>query len=551
MTVKKILRIIPIILVISLLLTGCPLIRPTNTGNTPTGSTTTSSISPTSLPTTSSVPASGVLSLYGTDPTTLDPAMSSDAGSHEFVLQIFSGLVYLDENLEPAPDIAREWELSQDGRTYTFHLRDNVKFHSGRMVTAQDIKYSWERAASPATGSQTAGTYLGDIVGVKEMLAGQAKEISGVRAIDEKTLTVTITAPKSYFLSKMTYPVAFVVDKNNVKPGEWWRKPIGTGPFKLKEWTENSQLVLERYAEYYGTIARLKSVVFHMLSGLPMNLYESGETDVAEVSLAYLDRVSDPEGSFHDQLQIVPELSLYYIVFNAAKAPFDDASIRQAFSMALDKDKIISLVFQDAVERADGIVPPGIKGFNESLKGLNFDVARARELIRQSKYKDVSKLPSITLTTAGEGGAVSGALQAMVVQWRENLGVEVKIRQIEPDRFYYTLKQEKDELIDMGWIADYPHQQNFLDVLFRSNTDINYGEYSNPAVDALLDQAAAELDADLSTKLYLQAEQKLVDDAACIPISFGSMYVLVKPYVKGYKPNLLGYTMLNMVSIER
>jgi oligopeptide transport system substrate-binding protein len=514
--------------VISLLLTGCPLIR-----------------------TTSSVPSGGVLNLYGNDPTTLDPAMSSDAGSHEYIIQIFNGLVRLDENLEPAPDIAAKWDMSKDGRVYTFHLRDNVRFHNGRTVTAHDVKYSWERAANPATGSQTAGTYLGDIVGVKEMLAGKASEISGVRVIDNKTLEVTIIAPKSYFLYELTYPVAFVVDKDNVGAGEWWRKPIGTGPFKLKEWTKYSQMVLERYPDYHGTVASLGSVVFHMLAGLPMNLYESGETDVAEVSLAYIDRVSDPTGPFYDQLTIIPELSLYYLAFNTVKAPFDDVNIRRAFSLALDKDKIISLIFRNAVEKADGIIPPGIKGFNEELAGMGYDVTRARELIRQSKYGDVSALPPITLTTAGEGGAVSSVLQAAVVQWRENLGVEVKIRQIEPETFYYTIQREKDELVDMGWIADYPHQQDFLDVLFRSGAEINYGEYNNPEVDSLLNRAAAELDSDRSIELYRQAEQKLVDDAACIPISYGSKYVLVKPYVIGYRPNLLGYTMLNLVSIER
>jgi oligopeptide transport system substrate-binding protein len=500
---------------------------------------------------TTGIPSGGVLNLYGDDPTTLDPAMSSDGGSYEYIIQIFSGLVRLDENLEPVPDIARDWDLSKDGRTYTFHLRDNVKFHSGRILTAQDIKYSWERAASPSTGSQTAGTYLGDIVGVKEMLSGEATEISGVRVVNDNTLEVKLTAPKSYFLYKLSHPVSFVIDKNNVNPGEWWRTPIGTGPFKLKEWTENNRMVLEPNTEYHGTVSKLDSVVFHMLAGLPMNLYESGETDIAEVSLAYIDRVSDPAGPFYDQLTIVPELSLYYIVFNAAEPPFDDVNIRKAFSMALDKDKIISLIFRNAVEKAEGIVPPGIKGFNGELVGLDYDVAGAQELIRQSKYGDVSALPAIILTTAGEGGTVSNVLQAAIVQWWENLGVEVKIRQIEPDIFYYNLKKEKDEMLDMGWIADYPHQQNFLDVLFRTGSDINFGEYSNPEVDALLDQAAAELDPGRSIELYQQVEQKLVDDAACIPISFGSKYVLIKPYVKGYKPNLLGYTMLNFVSIER
>ncbi len=160
-----------------------------------------------------------ILYLYGTDPLTLDPAVSGEVTSHEYIMQLFSGLVRLDDNLEPAPDIAREWQISNDGRTYTFYLEHDVRFHDGREVRAEDFKYSWQRACDPDTRSQTAATYLGDIIGVKDVLAGENKEISGVRVIDDYTLQVTIDAPKSYFLSKLTYPTAFVVDRADVESG--------------------------------------------------------------------------------------------------------------------------------------------------------------------------------------------------------------------------------------------------------------------------------------------------------------------------------------------
>lgn len=515
-----------------LLLSGCQLVR-TQDG-------------------TSATPQGGVLNLFGVDPTTLDPAVTAEAGSIEFILQIFGGLVRLDDNMTPVADIAERWDISADGKTYTFHLRQNAVFHNGRAVKAQDFKYSWERAASPQTGSTTAATYLGDIVGVREMQAGQARELSGVRVVNESTLEVTITAPRSYFLFKLTYPVAFVVDGENVRGGgEWWRKPNGTGPFSLKEWVESSQLVLQRNSRYYGSPANVGSVVFHMLAGLPMNLYEMGQIDVADVALPYIDAATDPDGPYYKELAVVPELSFFYIGFNATEPPFDDVNIRRAFSMAIDKDKLVLLVFRNTVAKAMGIVPPGINGFNENLAGPGFDVARARELIRESKYGDVSKLPAITMTTGGEGGAVSGLLQAIISEWRENLGVEVKVRQLEPQRYYYFLSEEKDQMFDLGWIADYPHQQDFLEVLFRTGMDINYGEYSNAEVDALLDRAAAEPDAEKSIALYRQAEQKLVDDAACLPLTFGRNYYLVKPYVKGYHVNPLGFAALNEVSIQR
>ncbi|MFC1940532.1 peptide ABC transporter substrate-binding protein [Chloroflexota bacterium] len=491
------------------------------------------------------------LNLYGIDPHTLDPAVSGEARSHQYIMQIFSGLVNLDDNLEPALDIAREWQVSNDGRTYTFYLRQDVSFHDGRRVKAQDFEYSWQRACDPATGSLTARTYLGDIVGVSDVLAGRSEEISGVRVIDDYTLEVTIDAPKSYFLSKLTYPTAFVVDRDNVASGsQWWRRPNGTGPFKLRKWDENNQLVLERNGLYYDKLAEVDYAVFHLWSGVPMNLYETGEIDVADVYLDYIDKVTDVAGPFYRELVIVPELSFYYIGFNATKPPFDDVNVRRAFSQAIDKDKLVSLVFKDTVQKADGILPSGIPGFNHDLSGLKYDVDEAKRLIRESRYGDISKLPPIAITTSGWGGLISQELEALVHQWRQNLGVEVKVRQLEPQRYFYNLKQEKDEMFDMGWIADYPHPQDFLEVLFHSGSDNNYSEYSNPEVDSLLKRAGVEQDNEMSLSLYQQAEQKLVDDAACLPLWFGQNYVLVKPYVKGYDLNPLGFALLNRVSIE-
>lgn len=492
----------------------------------------------------------GALNLYGIDPLTLDPAVSSEMTSHEYVTQIFGGLARFGDKLEPAPDIAQSWQISNDGRTYTFYLRQDVKFQDGRQVKAEDFKYSWERACGPQTGSLTAATYLGDIVGAKEVLAGKTKDISGIKVLDDYTLEVTIDAPKSYFLAKLTYPTAFVVDRANVEQGgKWWRTPNGTGPFRLKQWQEGELLVLQRNELYYGGLAKVNEVVFHLWGGMPMNMYETGEIDVANVSLDYIEKVTDKAGSFYQDLMVAPELSFTYIGFNTTKPPFDDADIRRAFSQAVDKDKLVSLVFKGMMQRADGVLPPGMPGYNEGLSGLGFDIGKAKELIANSSYGDVSRLPPITITTTGWGGLISPDLEAIVHQWRENLGVEVKVRQLEPARFPY-LKEEKDEMFDMGWIADYPHPQDFLDVLFHTGADYNYGEYSNPEVDILLEKAGVEQNSELSLALYQQAEQKLIEDAACLPVYFGQSYILVKPYIKGYDLNPLGFVRLNEVSVE-
>jgi oligopeptide transport system substrate-binding protein len=490
------------------------------------------------------------LTLFGSSPLTLDPAMARESTSLEYIVEIFSGLVCFDPDLKLTPDIAESWDISGNGTIYTFHLRQGVEFHSGRKVTANDFKYSLERVCDPATGSQTAETYLGDIVGVKEKLQGKANEINGIKVIDDYTLQITIDAPKEYFLPKLSYPTAFVVDKANVESGEnWWKKPNGTGPFKLREWKEGKQITLERNELYYLEPAKVRQVVYLLGGGVPMIMYEDNKIDVTDVSLGDIERVLDPSNPLHEELSIVPGFSLYYIGFNSAKPPFDDAKIRQAFSYAIDKDKIIDLVLKGVVSKAEGILPPGMPGYNKDIQGLDFNVERAKQLIAESKYGNVSNLPTITLTTAGMG-AVSSIEAALVDMWQHNLGVKVEIRQLSPDRYPYEIMDEKDEMFVQSWGADYPDPQNFLDILFHSGTKDNVGEYSNPEVDTLLEKAGVEQDTATRMNLYQQAEQMMVNDAACLPIYFDVSYTLVKPYVKDLPLTPLWIPKLRYVSIE-
>lgn len=481
---------------------------------------------------------------------TLDPAIAADFSSYAYIMQIFSGLVRLDHDLNIVPDIAESWEESPDGRTYTFNLRQGVTFGSGREVEAADFKYSWERACDPDTGSGTAATYLGDIVGAKDMLTGGVQEISGVEAIDANTLQVTIDAPKAYFLSKLAYPTAFVVDRANVESGEdWWLNPDGTGPFELQEWERGQWLVLKRSQTYYGEPAKVEQVGY-LLAGPPMPMYELGQIDVVPVYGGYIYRVRDESSPFYSQLSVTAELSLHYIGFNTAHPPFDDVNVRLAFCRAVDKESITTVILRDMANEADGILPPGIPGYNESLQGLDYDVEKAKQLIAMSKYGDISNLPPITLTVTGYGNYIPDYLGAIIQGWQQNLGVEVSVRQMEPEDFIYNLKQEKDEIFALAWIADYPDPHNFLDILFYTGSENNAFEYSNPDLDALLDQAAIEQDATARLAMYQQAEQIVLDDAPCIPLWHGANYILVRPYVKNYELSLLGIPDLSQVSVE-
>ncbi len=370
--------------------------------------------------------------------------------------------------------------------------------------------------------------------------------------MDNYTLQVSITSPIPYFLDKMAYPTAFVVEQSNVQSGaNWWQKPIGTGPFKLQQWTQNQSLTLQRNDNYYGQKALLNQVAFQLYSGNPMQLYQTGSIDVAGVSSAYIGLVTDPTNPVSKQLSIFPQLSVSYLGFNTTKPPFDDAKVRQAFSYAVDKSKVLTLSVNDVVALANGILPPDMPGYNAALQGLTFDVQKAKQLISESKYGDISKLPPITLTTGGLGNYISGLDGGVIAQWLQNLGVQVSVRQLEPEIYYYYLNQEKDELYEYGWIADYPDPQDFLDVLFHTGNQNNVGGYSSSQVDALLQKAATETDAAARIQEYQQAEQTIVNDAAVLPLYYGRSYVLIQPYVHGYVLSPLGYARFNQISVTK
>jgi len=478
------------------------------------------------------VPLNQALVLAGgesTNPRNYDPAATWPSGNEKLV---FSGLVSFDPNLNLTPDLAETWDISADGKTYTFHLRANAKFHNGRAVTAQDVIYSWERAASPQLKSDTVLTYLGDIVGVKEMYAGQADHIAGIKALDDHTLQVTIDAPKPYFILKLTFPTSFIVDKDNVESGaEWYRTPNGTGPYRLIEWQSFKQITYQANSDFYLGAPSIPYVVVNLSQGY--NLYDTGEVDIAGVSS--VDRYADPTEPLHNQLHTGVSLCTDYTIFDTTRPPFDDVNVRKAFSMAFNRQQYIDVLYSGHALPADGLYPPALPGFNTQLKGLPYDPEQARKLLAESKYGGPQGLPPIVYTNAGIGTSVGADVSALADMWQQNLGVTITIENLEPNFYFDQIyKGIHGQLFSSNWCADYPDPENFADALFHSGAQQNTGGYSNPDLDKLLEAARVERDVTKRIGMYQQAEQILVDDAAALFTVHSLMYQLVKPYVKGY-----------------
>lgn len=476
--------------------------------------------------------ATGSLRVSGHEPETLDPAFAQDSTTTGYLTHIHAGLVRLDENLEVVPDLAEGWELSPDRRTYTFTLRSEARFQDGRTITAADVKYSLERVADPSLKPPVTTTYLGDIVGVREKLAGQAREVTGIVVLDERRLAITIDSPKVYFLAKLTYPLSSVVDRANVESGrEWHKKANGAGLYRLASWNED-WIVLQRSGQHYSQTPAPHEVSFYIGNRSRMEMYERGELDVIHVGLGDIERAQDPRGDLNPDLVVTPGMGLFYLGLNVGMEPFDNRDVRRAFAQAIDKDKLVNVTMKSTVQRADGILPPGLPGHDPSFAGLTFDLEAARRSLAESAYGSGEALPPLTIT----GGP--GEMFAEI--FYHNLGAEIEVEVVR-EGFFQGLTARAYQMFFSGWVADYPDPENFLDVFLHSQSVGNHTGYANHEVDRLLESARVEPDETRRMNLYRQAERIAIDDAALIPLYFDVDYSLVKPRVRGLEFTPLGF----------
>jgi len=498
----------------------------------------------------------GELRLFGADPQTMDPACATDAGSAEYIVEIFSGLVSFDKDLNVIPDIAADWVVSDDGTVYTFNLRTNVLFHdNSRRVSAEDFKYSMQRALSPDTQSTVGDVYLDDIVGAEEYSIGEADEVTGIKVVNADTLELTIKEPSEVFLEKLTYPTAYVVDQREVGDAtcfeaNWTLTPNGTGPFKLTDWDLGTSITLEPNEGFYLEPKPTLSKVTYVLSGgSAFTMYENDELDITGVGINNIESVRDPSNPLNAEYHQGDSLNVFYIGFNVNEPPFDDPDVRRALSMAVDKEFLANEFLEQLVVPAAGIIPPGMPGYNDDLAGLEFNPGAAADLLDETGKAD--DVDGARILTSGQGAAPSDILQALAAMWEENLGVTIEIEQEDFGLFLSDINEGNFTMFSLGWIADYPDPQNFLDIKLHSESSNNESGYASDEVDALLEQARSEPDEASRIDLYQQAEQIIVDDAPWIPLYHGRSSYLVKPEVVGFETPPFVIPNLRYVSIDR
>ena len=482
----------------------------------------------------------GTVTVLGTDPPTLDPHQSGDTASASYVLEIFGGLMTLNPQVELEPDLAESWDLDETGTKYTFRLRENLRFHDGKTVTATDVAWSMNRSANPATEGVSPDVFLGDIEGARAVIDGEARTISGVNAIDDLTLRIDLEEPRSYFLSKMSYPVAFTLDRQNVEKGRGWtQEPNGTGPFRLAEYEPGVRVLLEKNPDYHLGPANIDRVEILLSGGEGLLMYENDEIHLGAVAIAVLDQIQDEASPLRRDLQRgPPEFNVYYTGMNTGMAPFDDPKVRLALNYAIDREQISEVLLEGALIPAKGILPPGFPGYNPEIIGYGFNPERARALLAESKYgADTSTWPPIILTMPGSFGSAMGPVEeAIMAMWSENLGLEVEILQTEWATYLDDLRDNRMQMFgSLGWVADYPDPENFLDVLFHSESSTNASKLDVPEIDRILEDARSERDEEKRFQMYRNAEELILEQAPWVLLwhSAGEHY-LIKHYLRGY-----------------
>ncbi len=476
---------------------------------------------------------------------TFDPALPSDLNSGEAIQLTFSGLVSLDPNtLQVVADMATvvpsvaNGGITNNGLTYTFHLRQNLKFSNGDPVTASTFAFSIDRSLDPRLKSNVATVYLGAIKGAMDRNSGKLSTIigTGVVAQDPNTLVINLAQPVGYFLEAMTYSTSFAVDPNNASftNAQWTDNAVGTGPFIMQSWQHNVQMTFVPNPNWYGAPTKITKIVMPFVNdtSTAYQSYLAKQYDMDGLgnplpSQQYVEAKALPNNQLHEG----PYLETNYISPNWNIAPFNNINVRKAFAMATDRATIAQTTLLNSVYPTDHIVPNGMPGYDQNLKGIPFNPQGAKQLLL-SVYPDPSKMPQVTLEypAVGDNNKIAEELQA---EYQTYLGVNIVLNGVTFNKLVGDVYTNKIQFYLLAWIADYPDPQDWLSLQFTQNAPNNTMNFNDPNFDALTNKADVDQNQTERFSLYNQAEELAVDEVGWIPFSQNKNTYVVQPWVHG------------------
>jgi len=483
-----------------------------------------------------------------TEPQDLDPHMLQFQSHFNPLMAVYEGLVGYDpRDLQPTPGVAASWEISPDGLAYTFHLRADARWSNGDAVTAHDFVFSARRILSPALGSPFR-YYYDDVRGAKEYSAAATPDFStvGIHALDDRTLRIELVHPTPYFLFLLGnwswYPVhRATVEKYGRfdQPFSDWSRPgrlVSNGPFTLADWKPGQVIIVKRNPRYWAAArVRLDEIHFHAIENADTEerAYRSGQLHLTENVPG--SKLRDYAAQQPSPLVVAPIFATYAYVFNVTRPPFDDVRVRRAFSLALDRDRIVASQVASGIRPARSFVPPGAGYAYTGEAELRFDAAEAHRLLAAAGYPEGRGFPPVELAT-NTSQLHREIAEIVQQQWQKNLGVQVGISPKDSKVFFQERIRKQYQLARSSWFGDYPDAFAFLTVYLGDGGQNTTG-YANPAYDRLALSAAQTLDAATRLARYRAAEDLLLRDAPVVPVFHETSRHLVHPAVRGRFPN--------------
>lgn len=487
----------------------------------------------------------------GNDPATLDSTRITDIYGYTVIQQLYDGLIQYDSTLNIMPAIAQSWKGSRDGLTWTFYIRKGVRFHHGREVTADDFVYSFSRILDPKIKSGAAELFE-KVKGAKEFREGRTKRVEGLIARDRYTLEITLSEPFSAFISILAMANAKVVPKELISESgdEFGVHPVGTGPFKFVKWEKNKEIILEANPHYYGGEPHLSSIEYKIFPGAPFEkMFEEFEARRLEDSPIPVKNRDEIIKSKKYQIFRRPIMGLRLLGINNNIKPFDDRRIRQALNYAIDQETIAKDIYSGIYVPANGVLPPGMAGYNPKLEGYSYKPEKAKELLRKAGYPGGKGLPIIHIWSSVRHQNVLREDEA-IKKYLNDIGLRVEYHYLTDwPAFRKMLSEGLAPVFRLGWFADIPDPDNFLYALFYSGSPTNRANYKNTRVDSLLLKAREETDFMKRMEIYRDIEKRIVEDAPIIPLTFQTYERVFQLYVKNLEVSALGDPYIPMKKI--
>lgn len=491
----------------------------------------------------------------GPDPETIDPALNSAVDGGNMLLHAFECLLTVGQDGTLQPGQAETWETSEDGLTWTFHLRDGLKWSDGTPLTANDFVYSWQRVCDPAVAAPYAETVLGMVKGYDEAIAGDITALA-VSAPDDLTLVVELSAPCSYFGSLAAFATLSPVQQATVEAnGDAWAVApetyVSNGPFYMTEWVPGSHITFSKNPNYWNADAiKLDRLKFLLIedSNAAYSAYQTGEAlmikDVPTEEIPSL----EGNGEFY----VDPIIGTYYLSLNLTEEVFQDARVRQALSLAIDREYVAGTLMQGTYTAASSFMGPGwvdtdgsefmanANGGQPYIDVTDYEgnLAKAKELLAEAGYPDGEGFPAISYTTndAGYHKVVAEYLQQA---WAE-LGITLDVNIVEWASFTPMRRAQEYDAARNGWVGDYSDPSNMLELFYSSNGN-NDGKFSNAEFDAAMELSRTTLDAAERSQALHTAEDILMEEAGCIPVAYYNDFWLQSDKITGSWHSAYGY----------